>query len=155
MSNSLIAVPHTHYWPVSLPSELRLEASETSFVHATLSSLTLALAGILEPSSARSAGAPANRFLAIGEWATVGLWRRIVEKRLTNDVLCLNLCEYRTRVWIKKRSDSSISCTFNVDVYLTCICSIFKIERRKGQASCVQSWQKKTKQVECWIFKII
>jgi len=79
-----------------LPSELRLEASEVSLV--TLSSLTEA--GIRVRSSRAIEEllvAPEKRFFVTGEEVcklnevVAVLFLRLVEKRLTNDVLCLNL----------------------------------------------------------------
>ena len=81
-----------------LPSELRFEASDTSL--ATLSSLRLPgmrLSRVPDSESSRVAGPCSEalvpqRFLVNGEWVA-DLCRRMVEKRLTNEVLCLKLNE--------------------------------------------------------------
>ena len=79
-----------------LPSELRFDASDTSL--ATLSSLKLPgmrLSRVPDSESSLTAGPCSealvpHRFRATGE-CVADLWRRMVEKRLTKEVLCLNL----------------------------------------------------------------
>lgn len=90
------------------PSELRFEMSETSFATESV----LRLGGMREPfpPSPRklSDGVPPVwrcDSLVAGEWDADGdLCLRIVEKRLTNDVLCLNL-EKRVRAGIRAFSE--------------------------------------------------
>ena len=105
LGTCLLALTRTY-----IPTELRLEASDTSF--ATLSSLKLPgirtsraperesslVAAVCAP-AAVAAAVPSvdcaplvvpQRFLVSGE-CVADLWRRIVEKRLTKDVLCLKL----------------------------------------------------------------
>lgn len=81
------------------PSELRFDASEISF--ATLSSLKLPgirlsrvpdseSSLVAVPCSEPPVPAVLHRLRASGEWVA-DLCRRMVEKRLTNEVLCLKL----------------------------------------------------------------
>lgn len=99
---------------MNIPSELRLDASDTSLT--TLSSLRLPgnrLSRTPDSESSRvvepcSDVLVPQRLRVNGEWA-VDLWRRIVENLLTKEVLCLKLDE--TKVTTKRYKSTMTTIT--------------------------------------------